>query len=83
MSQSLKSLLAESGKPAIGRVEAYLGEGRHRVSYQGRLAIAVGGSTPITAGRKVLLSATPGGLIISGTTPLMENDVEVVQLDEL
>jgi hypothetical protein len=83
MSQSLKSLLAGRGSPAIGRVEAYLGNNRFRVSFQGNKAIAIGGSAPITAGRKVLLSATPGGLIISGATPLMENDVEVVQLDEL
>ena len=82
MSQSLKSLLRGTQKPVIGRVDAYLGNGRFRVSYQGKQAIVIG-TAGIVVGRKVLLSATPNGIIISGTTTLMEEDTVTVQLDEL
>lgn len=81
MSQSLKTLLAGKQKPVIGRVEAALGFGRYRVSYQGKSAIATGSSESITVGRKVLLSDTPNGIIIIGSTPLMESDTVTVQLD--
>ena len=42
MSQSLKSMLSGTQKPVIGRVNAYLGNGRFRVSYQGKQAIVLG-----------------------------------------